>query len=243
MDSDWHIDKADVLGTNCLRALGELLARTDRLESMIREGAEVSIHPDRLPRRVVLAAQHLRDWGLNAEAEGMTDLWDRFYSEWTSSTADYDESLPNLLGNLNQWLGDRLQQWMVSAGCTLGDLERNEVKPPASQDEKTPQTIRKGKRARNGPNIEQTKAFFVALLTILPQEDHAAITSGWSASDIRTAMADKLELDTPPTTRTIQRMLVADGYRPPKNAKPVSGDYDGMHWDDPNDPRQRQVIA
>lgn len=117
MASGWRIDKDDVLGTNCLVAVAELLARTDRLEARLREGANVMIRPD-LPRRVSLAAQHLRDWGLNAGAEEMMDRWGAFYSEWTRSTADYDESVPNLLGRFNQWLGDRLREWMISAGNT-----------------------------------------------------------------------------------------------------------------------------
>jgi hypothetical protein len=136
MDSDWRIDKDDVLGTNCLRAVGELLARTDRLEARLREGANVLIRTD-LPRRVSLAAQHLRDWGLNADAEEMLARWGAFYSEWTRSTAAYDWSVPNLLGTFNQWLADRLRQWMISAGNTelLDDSEDNAVDQVGEREE------------------------------------------------------------------------------------------------------------
>ena len=112
------IDKDEVLGDNCLRAVAELLARTSRLEKRLWDpNKETRIHPDQLPRRVNYAAQCLRDWGLNAEADKMMDLWGDFFRAWTDGLGTpCDESLVNRLGKLNQWLGDTLRQWVIAAG-------------------------------------------------------------------------------------------------------------------------------
>ena len=99
----------------------------------------------------------------------------------------------------------------------------------------------KRQRASRGPSVEQARAYFLALLSLLPGDEHEDATTKWPAKTIQAKMADILGLDPVPSVRTIQRMLTKERFRPPKGAKASSGEHDGIHWDDPDDQRQRQL--
>ena len=101
----------------------------------------------------------------------------------------------------------------------------------------------KKKRASNGPSVKKTHALFIALISSLPDSEHSAARDQWSADKIRREMAEEFKLSgaSLPSAKQIERMLKKEHYRQPKGAKPTSGEFDGTYWDDPDDPRQRQM--
>jgi hypothetical protein len=125
-DSGGHIDKEDVLQTGVLKTLAELWVRTRRFEAKLHDNVQVPHdYAARLSRRVNLAAQSLRDWGLNARAEELLYWWGDFHGAWTNT--GYPSVWPGLLGKLNQSLGDFLRELWISAGHTelLDDVREN----------------------------------------------------------------------------------------------------------------------
>jgi len=99
----------------------------------------------------------------------------------------------------------------------------------------------KGKRAPRGPDVNECKALFSALLTMLPEDQHNAAVDEWSGQKIADEIASRLSVSPKPTDRTIQRMLVKEGYRPPKGAGKASGEFSDATWDDPEHPQRRRV--
>jgi|GEM_PF-4954749 len=99
----------------------------------------------------------------------------------------------------------------------------------------------KRKGSSRGPNQDECKALFVALLTLLPEEQHLAALQQWPAETIVDEITNRLKLEMAPKLRTFQRMLVREGYRLPKGAGKNADKFNDTYWDDPDRSERRRL--